>query len=198
MKAKPSPPPSWTGWRGRSATCLTHCQPRDTGTATGRLMLAVIGAVGQAEREAMLERQRDGIARAKAQGRYKGRCRPFANRLLRSSGSNRRASGPRKSPAGWGSVGRACIGCWATRPPVNIKKLPDRLSAGPKDCDQRPTFDQMLKDAVRLWFGHLDGLVDRSVGAAASCTWRLPFLSRSDCEGRAPIAIVWGKSTPRG
>ena len=113
-------------------------------------MLAVIGAVGQAEREAMLERQRDGIARAKAQGRYKGRCRPFANRLLRSSGSNRRASGPRKSPAGWGSVGRACIGCWATRPPVNIKKLPDRLSAGPKDRDQRPTFDQMLKDAVRL------------------------------------------------
>ena len=38
---------------------------------SGRLMLAVIGAVGQAEREAMLERQREGIARAKAQGRYK-------------------------------------------------------------------------------------------------------------------------------
>jgi DNA invertase Pin-like site-specific DNA recombinase len=36
-------------------------------------MLAVIGAVGQAEREAMLERQREGIAKAKAQGRYKGR-----------------------------------------------------------------------------------------------------------------------------
>jgi DNA invertase Pin-like site-specific DNA recombinase len=36
-------------------------------------VLAVIGAVGQAEREAMLERQREGIAKAKAQGRYKGR-----------------------------------------------------------------------------------------------------------------------------
>ena len=36
-------------------------------------MLAVIGAVGQAEREAMLERQREGIAKAKAEGRYKGR-----------------------------------------------------------------------------------------------------------------------------
>ena len=47
--------------------------PFDTGTATGRLMLAVIGAVGQAEREAMLERQREGIGKAKAQGRYKGR-----------------------------------------------------------------------------------------------------------------------------
>jgi DNA invertase Pin-like site-specific DNA recombinase len=52
---------------------MSGTQPLDTATATGRLMLAVIGAVGQAEREAMLERQREGIARAKAQGRYKGR-----------------------------------------------------------------------------------------------------------------------------
>jgi DNA invertase Pin-like site-specific DNA recombinase len=52
---------------------MSGTQPLDTGTATGRLILAVIGAVGQAEREAMLERQRDGIARAKVQGRYKGR-----------------------------------------------------------------------------------------------------------------------------
>ena len=51
----------------------------DTNTATGRLMLAVIGAVGQAEREAMLERQREGIAKAKAEGRYKGRV-PTARR----------------------------------------------------------------------------------------------------------------------
>ena len=54
-------------------------QPLDTTTSTGRLMLAVIGAVGQAEREAMLERQREGIARAKAQGHYKGRV-PTARR----------------------------------------------------------------------------------------------------------------------
>ena len=52
---------------------MSGAEPLDTGTATGRLMLAVIGAVGQAEREAMLERQREGIAKAKAQGRYKGR-----------------------------------------------------------------------------------------------------------------------------
>jgi DNA invertase Pin-like site-specific DNA recombinase len=36
-------------------------------------MLAVIGPVGQAEGEAMLERQREGIAKAKAQGRRTGR-----------------------------------------------------------------------------------------------------------------------------
>ena len=52
---------------------MSGAEPLDTGTAIGRLMLAVIGAVGQAEREAMLERQREGIAKAKREGRYKGR-----------------------------------------------------------------------------------------------------------------------------
>ena len=54
-------------------------QTLDTSTSIGRLMLSVIGAVGQAEREAMLERQREGIAKAKREGRYKGRV-PTARR----------------------------------------------------------------------------------------------------------------------
>jgi DNA invertase Pin-like site-specific DNA recombinase len=58
---------------------ISGSQALDTSTSTGRLMLAVIGAVGQAEREAMLERQREGIARAKREGRYKGRV-PTARR----------------------------------------------------------------------------------------------------------------------
>jgi len=45
----------------------------DTSTATGRLMLNVIGSVAQFEREMMLERQREGIAKAKLEGKYKGR-----------------------------------------------------------------------------------------------------------------------------
>lgn len=45
----------------------------DTSTATGKLLLTVIGAIGQFEREMMLERQREGIAKAKAEGKYKGR-----------------------------------------------------------------------------------------------------------------------------
>jgi DNA invertase Pin-like site-specific DNA recombinase len=40
---------------------------------TVRLMLAVIGAVGQAERETMRERQREGIVKAQREGRYRGR-----------------------------------------------------------------------------------------------------------------------------
>jgi len=45
----------------------------DTSTATGRLMFTVIGAIACFERELMLERQREGIAKAKAEGKYKGR-----------------------------------------------------------------------------------------------------------------------------
>lgn len=45
----------------------------DTGTPTGKLMLTVLGSVAAFEREIMLERQREGIAKAKAAGKYKGR-----------------------------------------------------------------------------------------------------------------------------
>jgi len=45
----------------------------DTSTPTGKLMLNVLAGVAQFEREMMLERQREGIAKAKAEGAYKGR-----------------------------------------------------------------------------------------------------------------------------
>jgi len=45
----------------------------DTSHATGKLMLNVLASVAQFERELMLERQREGIAKAKAEGKYKGR-----------------------------------------------------------------------------------------------------------------------------
>ncbi len=45
----------------------------DTSTATGKLMLTMIGAIAEFERANLLERQREGIAIAKAKGMYKGR-----------------------------------------------------------------------------------------------------------------------------
>lgn len=45
----------------------------DTGTPTGKLMLTLLGGVAEFERDIMLERQREGIAKAKAAGKYKGR-----------------------------------------------------------------------------------------------------------------------------
>lgn len=45
----------------------------DTSTPTGKLMLTMIGAINEFERMNLLERQREGIALAKADGKYKGR-----------------------------------------------------------------------------------------------------------------------------
>jgi len=45
----------------------------NTKSPQGKLMLTMFGAFGQFEREMMLERQREGIAKAKAEGKYKGR-----------------------------------------------------------------------------------------------------------------------------
>lgn len=45
----------------------------DTSTSNGRLILNLLGSVAQFEREIMLERQREGIAKAKAAGKYRGR-----------------------------------------------------------------------------------------------------------------------------
>jgi len=45
----------------------------DTATPTGKLMLSMLAAIGQFEREMMLERQREGIRIAKEKGAYKGR-----------------------------------------------------------------------------------------------------------------------------
>lgn len=46
----------------------------DTGTPTGKLMVNLLGSIAQFEREVMLERQREGIAKAKAEGKYRGRA----------------------------------------------------------------------------------------------------------------------------
>lgn len=45
----------------------------DTTTPSGKFMLTIFGAVAELEREYILQRQREGIAIAKANGVYKGR-----------------------------------------------------------------------------------------------------------------------------
>ncbi len=45
----------------------------DTSEPTGKLVLNLLGSVAQFEREMMIERQREGIAKAQAEGKYKGR-----------------------------------------------------------------------------------------------------------------------------
>src|SRR5262245_1820849 len=60
--------------KGKGAALRILNMNLDTSTPTGELILNVLGSIAQFERAIMLERQREGIAAAKAAGRYKGRA----------------------------------------------------------------------------------------------------------------------------
>lgn len=74
--------------KGVAFRCLN--QPGvDTDSSTGRLMLAILGAVAAFENDIRKERQLEGIAKAKLAGKYRGRpatIRPEAIHALRSDG----------------------------------------------------------------------------------------------------------------
>ena len=70
-------------------------QPVDTKSPSGKLIVTMFGAVAQFERELLLVRQREGIAKARAEGKYRGRA-PTARRLAREV-QQLRASGTRPS-----------------------------------------------------------------------------------------------------
>lgn len=52
---------------------ISNKENLDTSTPTGKLMLTMIGAIAEFERQQILERQREGIAIAKREGKFKGR-----------------------------------------------------------------------------------------------------------------------------
>ncbi len=56
----------------KSVQLISLKENLDTSTPTGKLMLTVIAAIHQFERENILERQREGIEIAKREGRYRG------------------------------------------------------------------------------------------------------------------------------
>ena len=65
--------------QGKGVTLRILSLALNTATPTGKLMLTVLGGIATFERDLMLERQREGIAKAKSEGKYKGRA-PTARR----------------------------------------------------------------------------------------------------------------------
>lgn len=59
--------------QSKGVQLISNKENIDTSTPTGKLMLTMIGAIAEFERENLLERQREGIAIAKEHGKYKGR-----------------------------------------------------------------------------------------------------------------------------
>ena len=56
----------------KGVTLISNKENLDTGTATSKLMLTVIAAINEFERQNLLERQKEGIEIAKKEGKFKG------------------------------------------------------------------------------------------------------------------------------
>ena len=59
--------------KAKGASLLILDPAMDTSTPAGRLTFNVLASIAQFEREIMLTRQREGIAKAQSEGKYKGR-----------------------------------------------------------------------------------------------------------------------------
>ena len=58
--------------KNKNVKIISQKENLDTGSPTGKMMITMIGAIATFERELILERQKEGIAIAKAAGKYKG------------------------------------------------------------------------------------------------------------------------------
>ena len=59
--------------QSKGVALVSNKENLDSSTATGKLMITMIGAINEFERQNLLERQKEGIAIAKEEGKYKGR-----------------------------------------------------------------------------------------------------------------------------
>jgi DNA invertase Pin-like site-specific DNA recombinase len=62
----------------RNVHLVSNKENLDSSTPTGKLLLTMIGAINEFERTNLLERQAEGIAIAKREGKYKGRVSDFS------------------------------------------------------------------------------------------------------------------------
>ena len=74
-------------------------------------MFNMLGAIAQFERELMLERQREGVAAAKAAGKYRGRAPTARAKAVEVRRQHGESIGPTILPGDCGSAGQAFIAC---------------------------------------------------------------------------------------
>lgn len=107
-------------------------QPIETSTAAGKCFLDMLSVFAEFETNLRKERQLEGIAAAKAEGRYKGRKPSIDAAAVRRMAP--KAWVPRRSPTGSALAGAAFTGCSPNRRlPSNPRTEPphERQSASP-------------------------------------------------------------------
>src|SRR5437764_6636844 len=81
----------------------------DTGTSTGRLMIAVLGGLADVERDLIRTRTAEGRSRAKAQGQHMGRPPKLTPQQQKEARQKRAEGATLKELAQTYNVGRATI-----------------------------------------------------------------------------------------
>lgn len=66
----------------KKVTLISDKEKLDTSTPQGKFMMTVFAAMSELERESILERQREGIEIAKAEGKYKGRPARITDKFI--------------------------------------------------------------------------------------------------------------------
>lgn len=108
--------------KGCGFRCLS--QDIDTTTPTGRLMMTMLGAVAEFELSILDERRKEGIAKAKAEGRYKGGTKQIdekAVRALHATGVTSATAIAKTLKCHRSSVYRAAPDLWDA-PPESLRK----------------------------------------------------------------------------
>ena len=101
----------------KGVSLVSNKENIDSSTPTGKLMLTMIGAIAEFERQNLLERQREGIEIAKREGKFKG-------------GQVKKIDD---------SVFSKCYEAYKARE-INKKQMAEKLGIS------RPTLDKLLKD----------------------------------------------------
>lgn len=100
---------------------ISNKENLDTSTPTGKLMLTMIGAINEFERQNLLERQKEGIAIAKEQGKFKGgQVKTIDDQLFNETYEEYKERR------------------------INKKEMADKLKIS------RPTLDKLLKDKALM------------------------------------------------
>ncbi|MGU3282265.1 recombinase family protein [Methylobacterium mesophilicum] len=113
--------------KARGATLKATEQPIDTGTAAGKAFLDMLAVFAEFETNLRRERQLEGIAKAKAEGRYKGKGRPPSIPNAKISELKNSGLGPSAIARTLGisrmSVHRALKSKSAPAPPINSQTI---------------------------------------------------------------------------
>jgi hypothetical protein len=147
----------------------------DTRNPTSKLRLTILGGVATWEREIMLERQREGIAKAKAEGKYNGRKPTVAVegeqiRAVRAAGEKpshiaRRLGVARRS------VYRMLEGVWA--PPAGCRpRQPGGIAPnikGSRLCEPRRSQEITAREAGAALAPHTSCFANRFAASLNEC-----------------------------